>query len=262
MNPPTRIRDALDGGDVALGARTLTRSPAMIEVYGQLGLDFVWIDLEHGGPSGDDAGPIADYVRAAEAGGIEPLVRLPSGRGQVIRKVLDAGVRTVLIPRVETAEEVRAAVKAARFAYDGGPGERGSASGRAANWGAKPDDYAEHEDATTTVGVMVENEAAMANLEDILAVPELGFVFIGPGDLSVSMGHLLDTGHPDVQTAIERVRDSCLDAGVPVGRIANGVDKATAAAENGYRIVRLGGDVASVRQVVGDTVTGVREKVE
>jgi len=234
----------------------------MIEVYGRLGLDFVWIDLEHGGPSGDDAGPLGDYVRAAEAGGIEPMIRLPSGRGQVIRKALDAGVRTVLIPRVETAEEVRAAVKAARFSYDGGAGERGSASGRAANWGAKPDDYAEFEDATTTVGVMIENETAVANLDDILAVPELGFVFIGPGDLSISMGHPFDTGHPDVQAAIQEVRDACLDAGVPVGRIANGVEKATAAIEDGYRIVRLGGDMASVRQVVGDTLAGVRENVK
>jgi len=231
----------------------------MIEVYGALGLEFVWIDLEHGGPSGDDAGPLADYVRAAEAGDIEPLVRLPSGRGQVIRKALDAGVRTVLIPRVETAEEVRAAVKAARFTYDGGPGERGSASGRAANWGKKPEDYAEYEDATTTVGVMIENETAVGNLEDILSVPELGFVFIGPGDLSVSMGHPLETGHPDVQAAIESVRDACLEADVPVGRIANGTEKATAAVEDGYRVVRLGGDVASVRQVVGEAVSGVRE---
>ena len=262
MHPPTRIRDAVTAGEAALGARTLTRAPAMIELLGRLGLDFVWIDLEHGGPAADDAGAIADYVRAAEAGGIEPLVRLPSGEGQVIRKVLDAGVRTVLIPRVESAEEVRRAVKAARFVHDGAPGERGSASGRAANWGAKPADYAAHEDATTTVGVMMENTAAVDDLDDILAVPDLGFVFIGPGDLSVSMGHPLETGHPEVVGTIESVREACLDAGVPVGRIANGVEAGSAAVEAGYGIVRVGGDMAAARQVIGETLAGIRERTD
>lgn len=262
VNAPTRIRDALESGGVALGARTLTRSPAMIEALGRLGLDYVWIDLEHGGPSAGDATTIADYVRAAEAGGVEPLVRLPSGEGHVVRKVLDAGVRTVLIPRVETAAEVRAALKAARFVYDGEPGARGSASGRAADWGDKPPDYAGREDATTTVGVMIENRHAVADIDAILSVPELGFAFIGPGDLSVSLGHPLSTGHPHVVEAIDGVRAACLDAGVPVGRIADGVDDAIEAVESGYRVVRIGGDVAAARQVLGGRLDGVREGIE
>ena len=143
MNPPTHVRDALEVGEVALGARTSTYSPAAVEVFGGLGLDFVWIDLEHGGPSADDAGAIEALVRAAESAGVEPLVRLPTGEGYLVRSVLDAGVRTVLVPRVETAAEVREAVAAARFTQDGAPGTRGSASGRASDWGAKPGDYVE-----------------------------------------------------------------------------------------------------------------------
>ena len=262
MYAPTRIRDALDAGGVALGARTLTRSPAMIEAFGGLGLDFVWIDLEHGGPAAGDATAVAEYVRAAEASGVEPLVRLPSGEGHVVRKVLDAGVRTVLVPRVETAEGVRRAVRAARFVHDGEPGARGSASGRAADWGTKPPDYVEREDATTTVGVMIENRHAVADIDAILSVPELGFAFVGPGDLSVSLGHPLDTGHPDVAEAIETVRRAGLDAGVPVGRIANGVDAAVDAVESGYRIVRIGGDLGAARQLLGGRLDGVRERID
>lgn len=262
MNAPTRIRDALEGDGVALGARTLTRSPAMIETFGRLGLDYVWIDLEHGGPSVGDAGALADYVRAAEAGGIEPLVRVPSGEGHVVRKVLDAGVRTVLVPRVETAAEVRRAVAAARFAYDGGPGARGSASGRAADWGDAPPDYVETEDATTTVGVMIENRHAVDDIEAILSVPELGFAFVGPGDLSVSLGHPLETDHPDVVAAVETVRDACLDTGVPVGRIANGVVAAADAVAAGYRIVRIGGDLGAARQVLGGRLSALGERLD
>lgn len=234
----------------------------MIEAYGTLGLEFVWIDLEHGGPSVDDATAVAAIVRAAEAGGIEPLIRVPSGEGHVIRKVLDAGVRTVLVPRVETAEEVRDAVEAARFSYDGGAGERGSASGRAANWGEKPGDYVEREDATTTVGVMIENREAVENIDAICSVPELGFAFVGPGDLSVSLGYPLETGHPEVQATIETVRETCLAADVPIGRIANGVEAAEEAIEAGYSIVRIGGDVASARQVIGERAAGIRDRIE
>lgn len=255
----THIGPALAAGDVVIGVRSVARSPLHVEVFGGLGFDFVWVDFEHGGPSAMDAQVTEHLTRAADAAGTDLLVRVPGAEPHVIRKVLDAGVRTVLVPRVEGAGEVHRAVAASRFVYDGGAGGRGMASGRANVWGAESDGYVEREDAETTVGVMVETRAAVETIEDILAVPELGFCFIGPADLSVSLGHPGERDHPDVQDAIETVRVACLEAGVPVGRIRNGADAARDAIAAGDQLVRVGGEVSAAREVLGQRLGAIRE---
>lgn len=260
MTVPTRIADAYDAGRPAIGARCVTRTPALIQVYADLGFDFAWIDLEHAGVSPRDADAIGSLVWAAEAAGIELLVRLPSGEPDVIRKVLDAGVRTVLIPRVETAQEVRRAVEAARFRYGGESGERGIASSQTSRWGAALDEgYTAREDRETMVGVMIENRSAVDNLDAILSVPDLGFTFIGPADLSVSLGRPLETEHGDVTAAMAEIRDACVAAGVPVGRIVNDADGALDAVDAGYRLLRIGGEVEAARTILGERMNALRE---
>jgi 2-dehydro-3-deoxyglucarate aldolase len=248
--PPTR--ETLESGDVALGARVGTFAPEMIELYGDLGLDFAWLDFEHGGPSADDVQGMAAFVRAAATAEIDVLARLPSGDPPLVRRVLDAGVRTLLIPRVETVADVRPAVEAARFAFDGGVGDRGIGGERASEWGAFPDGYVDREDDAVLVGAMVENAAAVENLPEILSIPHLGFVFVGPADLSVSLGHPLETDHPEVRETIEEVRTTSLETDVPIGRIADDAADAATAVENGYSLLRIGGDVASARRVLGE----------
>ena len=185
---------ALDGGDVALGVLDNTYSPTLVEFYGELGVDFVWIDLEHGGPDPWDAASVEDLLRAAERTDVELLVRVPDSEPTLVRKALDLGARNVFLPRVDTAAEVRAAVKSARFRYDDGPGHRGLASPRARRWGLA-EDYVGTEDRETVVGATIETRAAVENVDEILDVPELGFVFIGPLDLSVSLGHPGEIDH-------------------------------------------------------------------
>lgn len=263
MTVPTRIADAFAADRPALGARCVSRSPALLRAYADLGFDFAWVDLEHAGFGPRDAEAIGNLVWPAEAAGIEVLLRLPSGEPNVVRKVLDAGIRTIIVPRVETAEEVQRAVQAARFTYQGAPGGRGVASSQASRWGADfGADYVGREDRETTVGVMIENRSAVDNLDEILAVPDLGFAFIGPADLSVSIGHPLETDHPDVTATIEDIRESCVEAGIPVGRIVNDADGALAAADDGYRLLRIGGEVDAVRSMLGDRLAAVREGID
>jgi 2-dehydro-3-deoxyglucarate aldolase len=114
---------ALDGETVALGLLDNTYSPTLVEFYGELGLDFVWIDLEHGGPDPWDGPTIENLLRAGERSGIEVLLRLPDTDPTLVRKALDLGVRNVFLPRVETAAEVEAAVRSARFRYEDRPGD-------------------------------------------------------------------------------------------------------------------------------------------
>jgi len=107
----------------------------MVEVYGELGLDFVWLDYEHG-ENPYDVSELEHLSRAAAQSGIELLVRVPEASSPLIHRPLDTGIRSILMPRVSTAREVRQAVEASRYAYDGDVGKRGFASSRSGDWGA------------------------------------------------------------------------------------------------------------------------------
>ncbi|WP_254273205.1 HpcH/HpaI aldolase family protein [Haloarcula marina] len=247
--PSNGIASTLSSGGVALGLLDNTYSPTIVEFCGDLGLDFVWLDLEHGGPDPWDAGELEALLRAGERTGIDLLVRLPDTDPTLVRKALDCGVRTVFLPRVETADEVRAAVEAARFRYDGGPGKRGLGAPRARRWGLA-DDYVETEDRETLVGTTIETAAAVENLDEILAVPELGFVFVGPLDLSVSLGHPGELDHPDVREAVETVRSAAVEAGVPVGGLGFGMDDVNQKVDDGYQLLHLGSTTGALQQSV------------
>ena len=255
MHPTNHTKDGLAGGDPVFGARANSFSPDLVEVYGGLGLDFAWIDLEHGGPSADDAERLEHLVRAATGAGVDLVVRLPSNDPPGVRKVLDTGVRTVIVPRVETAADVRRAARAAFYTYDGDPGERGVAHARGSSWGAALD--TDREDESVLVGAMVENRTAVENMDEILSVPGLGFAYLGPGDLGVSLGHPGESGHPEVREAIDAARDACVEAGVPVGVSVTSAEDARNALDAGYRLVRLGDEMEAVRKLVGDRLDAV-----
>jgi len=239
------------------GASVATYSPAAVEAFGALGLDFVWLDFEHGGPSPYDSTVFEELTRAAEVADIELFVRLPSGEPSLIRKVLDAGVRTVLIPRVETAGEVREAVAAAKFEIDGEPADRGIGVGRCSTWGHDFSDHAAAEDAETFVGVMIENETAVDNIDGILDVSGLGFAFLGPADLSVSVGHPMEKDHPEVEALVDRAETAIRESDVALAGIHNDPNTIREAVADGYRIVRMGGDLSGARQVLGERLAAL-----
>jgi 2-dehydro-3-deoxyglucarate aldolase len=243
------LRESLDGDDVALGVLESAYSPALVECYGELGVDFVWIDLEHAGPSPWDGERLEHLLRAADVGGTELLVRLPKPDPGLIRKALDAGVRNLFVSRIETAEETRRAVEAARFRYDGGPGKRGFANPRASRWGLA-DDYVDAEDEEIVVGVTIENETAVENLESILDVPELGFVFAGPLDLAVELGHPGEPTHEAVEERIETILETTLETDVALGGLGFGMDDVNEKAETGYDMLNLGSTTGALQATV------------
>jgi 2-dehydro-3-deoxyglucarate aldolase len=246
------IRQSIAAERPAVGTAVFTGSPALVETLGGLGVDFAWIDLEHGAGSPYDAEQLAHLARAADTVETELMVRIPKPEPAMVRKVLDTGVRNVLVPRVETAAEVAQAVEAGHFDYEGAVGDRGMALARANNWGLEMEGYPEREDDTVLVGAMIENETAIDNLDDILAVPELGFVFIGPADLSVSVGRPLETGSEAVQGRIERIVRRCTEADVPVAGIAPDAAAASSMAAEGYQILVVDSDIEAIQDRVRD----------
>ncbi|WP_436927241.1 HpcH/HpaI aldolase family protein [Halosimplex amylolyticum] len=249
------VKDRVEAGEVALGVLDNTYSPTLVEFYGELGVDFVWIDLEHGGPSPWDASALEELLRAAEGTGTEILARVPTTEPALVRKTLDAGVRNVFLSRVQDAEEVERVARAARFEYDGEPGDRGMASPRARRWGLA-EDYVETEDEEVFIGVTVENREAVDAVDDIVAVPELDFVFAGPLDLSVSLGHPGELDHEEVREGIERVRSTAVDADVALGGLGFGMDDVNEKAENGYQILHVGSTTGALKSAVTGWLDG------
>jgi len=193
-----------------------------------------------------DAANLESLTRAAEAGGTDLLVRIPKPDPATVRKTLDAGVRNVMVPRVETAAEVRQAVEAAHYRYDGGVGDRGLAGARSDGWG-EVEDYTRVEDESVLVGTTIENTRAVENIEDIMTVPDLGFVFIGFEDLSMSLGHPGEVDHPEVQRRAETIRESALEAGVPVARTCMEEGDPERLPEEGFQMLNLGSELGASR---------------
>ena len=213
---PNRMKEKILGGEPALGCSVMFPSPQVVEMLGYAGFDWVLIDCEHGsiGP-----GDVEVMAMAADAAGITPIARPRTNSASDIQAVMDRGVMGVQVPHMNTAEDARRAVAAVKF----GPGAaRGLAAGtRPDNWGlgAKMPDFAERANAQSLVCVQLEHAEALKNIDAILAVDGVDVFFIGPSDLSQSMGYPGNPKEPVVAKAIEdalaRIRSAGRVPGMP-----------------------------------------------
>jgi 4-hydroxy-2-oxoheptanedioate aldolase len=185
-------------------------SPQIVEMLGFAGFDWVLIDCEHGsiGP-----GDVELMAMACDAAGITPIARPKTNAASDIQGVMDRGVMGVQVPHVNTAEDARRAVAAVKF----GPGAaRGLAAGtRPDNWGlgVRMPDFARAANAQSLVCVQLEHEEAIRNVSEILKVDGIDVFFIGPSDLSQSMGFPGDPKAPPVAKAIEGTLTAIVAAG-------------------------------------------------
>jgi len=197
LNAKTKRR--LDAGDTVFGSFVKLDAPAIVELYGIAGFDFVILDAEHGCYT--HAG-IENMIRTCELMGMSSIIRTPDAGESNILHVLDSGASGIQVPSLRSAAEVREVIKKAKY----WPlGERGSARAcRAAAYGTVPD-YEQVANRDTLISVHVENKEMVQDIEALCEVEELDVVFIGPGDLSASLGHPGNASHPDVVAAIDRV---------------------------------------------------------
>ncbi|WP_247730733.1 HpcH/HpaI aldolase family protein [Halovivax limisalsi] len=258
--PRSRVLDALDGEEPVFGATVLTASPAMIEALASVELDYVWVDLEHAGPSPYDTEAIASLARAAEVADVDLLIRVPEASRTMINSVVDAGADVVLVPKVDSAEEARRAVRAARFEHDGEPGDRGAPLTRSSGWTTADADLPSRADRSVGVGVMLETAAAVDAASEILAVPGVAFGFVGPGDLSISAGRPLESDHPDVGPQLDRLERAAADVDAALGRIATDPAEIATAIGSGYRVFRIGVDTVAVASTVTDRLAEARSR--
>lgn len=172
--------------------------PYSAEVLATAGFDWLLIDAEHGP---NDVRTVLAQLQAVAPYPAHAVVRTNDHSASRIKQLLDAGVQTLLVPMVESAEQARDLVAATRYPPAGIRGV-GTALARAARWNAVTDYFA-YADAEMCVILQIESRAGLDALDDILAVEGVDAIFLGPADLAASMGHLGKTGHPEIRAAIE-----------------------------------------------------------
>lgn len=197
-----------DGGVVTIV--TAPQSPDVIEYFGQFGFDGAWIETEHGPVDFKD---IPDMTRACDIWGITSVVRVNQNVEGDIYRTLDVGAQAVVVPHVNTAEEARRVVHAAKF-YP--LGLRGNFTGRQ---GIGVQDYANKANDETMVIVLIEDVIALENLDEILEVDEIDVFFVATGDLAQTMGLLGRQQHPDVVAAAAKAHRQINDAGRASGAV-------------------------------------------
>lgn len=193
----------LAAGEPVFGCFVRYAEPSLAEYVAMLGWDFLVFDGEHGMLQ---PGDLEDLCRALELRGVTPIARVTTNQAHIILRFLDSGAHGVHVPWVNTPQAVEQAVRSVKY---GPRGERGLAGTRASEWGLREplDAYVERANRETMVIVHIETREAVEAIEAYVAIDGVDVLFLGPTDLSQSMGHPGRTDHPDVVAAMERVAE-------------------------------------------------------
>ena len=237
------FKKALLGATPQLGLWMSMGNAYSAEICAGAGFDWLLIDGEH---SPNDLRSILTQLQAVAPYGAHPIVRPPIGETWLIKQLLDIGAQTLLVPMVDTAEQARELVQAMRYPPHGIRGV-GSGFARASRFGGIPD-YLHRANDEVCLLVQVETQTGLQNLQAIAEVEGVDGVFIGPSDLSASLGHLGDTAHPEVLDAIHSAIDTIAQAGKAAGILAIQPDFAHDCLERGCRFVAVGADVGLLAQ--------------
>ena len=228
----------LRAGETVLGTFFNYPEPTLAEFIAMQGWDFLIFDGEHGSLQPRD---VEGLCRAAELRGVTPITRATTNQAHIILRFLDAGSHGVHVPWVNTAEGVESAVQAVKYWPRG---QRGLAGTRASEWGLTESlgDYTQRANRETMLIVHIETIQAVEVVEEYVAIDDVDVYFLGPTDLSHSLGHPGDASHPEVVEAMERVAAAVVPSDKALGIYAGNADFAAAWMERGARYIATGTD--------------------
>jgi 2-keto-3-deoxy-L-rhamnonate aldolase RhmA len=250
-NPVKRM---IKAGKKTAGAWAQLCSPIATEILGRGGFDWILVDMEH---APGDVLTLVSQFQALGGTGAVPIVRVPWNDLVWIKRILDAGAYGLMIPYVNTKDQAMAAVQACKYPPAGNRGIAGSP--RAAGYGRDTAGYLKRANDEIFVMLQVETPQAIDNLEEIAKVPGVDTLFIGPMDLSTSMGHFGNPAHPDVQAAIATVEAKAKKLGMPLGTISGSWEQAKALYDRGYQLITLMSDSVLLSKAGADTMAKFRE---
>ncbi|MEO8858360.1 MAG: aldolase/citrate lyase family protein [Burkholderiaceae bacterium] len=202
------------GAGYPVGTFAMAASPLVAEALGCIGFDWVVVDMEH---TPLDLDSLVRMLQAVAGTPMLPITRVPWNDTVMVKRLLDAGVQTVMFPFVQNADEARKAVAACKYAPQGVRGM--AAMSRGSRFGTVPDYFKVANDAISVV-VQIETPQALSQVDAIAAVEGVDSLFLGPGDLSGAMGHVGNLMHPEVVAAMAKAVGQAHAAGKPVGSVA------------------------------------------
>ncbi len=250
------LRAKMRSGERVYGTMTsVVRNPRWAPVFGRLGFDYVIVDTEH---SATGRSETADLAQAFLAAGVCPIQRVKDSEPHATVMALDAGFHGVLVPYCETAAEVRAVVNAARLRP-----LKGMLHERAVQSGEFPSDasrqYLEERNKDVVVIIGIESVPAIENLEAILDVGGIDAIFIGPNDLSISLGVPDDYAHQKFVAATERIISTSQARGIPAGGHWQTPDLVNYWQERGSRWILYSSDVRALTEGYRDSLNAFRQ---
>jgi len=240
----------LEKGIPVLGSFMKLTDPAVAEIFAHAGFDFVIIDMEHGPISPER---VEDMVRGCETSGVVPIIRVRDNDPTLISQALDLGGMAIQVPQIATGSAALRAVRAAKFAPEGDRGVCRYVRAAAYSHQSK-NVYFREANRTTAVIVQVEGEEGISNIAEILAVKGIDVVFIGPYDLSQSLGVPGDVEHPRVQAKMMEVVATARKAGLAVGTFVDDVQTAKKWLALGVQFIAYSVDVGIIHQAASQVV--------
>ncbi|MCL1808467.1 MAG: aldolase/citrate lyase family protein [Clostridiales bacterium] len=247
------LKTKLKQNDLIIGTWITIASTAVAEILCQAGFDWVAIDMEHSPISFAEA---QELIRTIDLCGKAPAVRVGENNEYQIKNVLDAGARAIVVPMVNSKEEAEAAVRAVKYPP---AGKRGVGLGRAQKYGFGFDEYRAWNERESVVVVQIEHIDAVRNLEGILEVEGIDATFVGPYDLSGSLGQPGNFHMPEFKQALAEYETLSKKHKMPMGYHVGSPDAklAESKAASGYRLLTVSSDAMFMGQKCRETLAGM-----
>ena len=231
----SNFRDGLRNGDVLIGTVITMPLPEIAEIMVEVGFDWLFVDTEHAPFNAKDALNILQT-----AGNRCPcVVRIPANHEVWIKKSLDIGADGIIAPQVNSAEEAERIVRLCKYPPEGA---RSVGIGRAHKYGLGFKDYVEKANDKVAVILQAENTNALKNISEIVRVPGIDAIFIGPYDLSASMGKMGNVTDADVRKAIATIAECGKNAGLSMGIFVDKAETAEAFIQQGFTLIAISTD--------------------
>jgi 2-keto-3-deoxy-L-rhamnonate aldolase RhmA len=247
-----RVLEKIRRGSIPLGTVINLRDPLVTEIAASAGLDFVWIDLEHSSMGNAE---VDGHIVAARGRAIAPFVRVPWNDPVRVKPILEMGPAAMIFPFVNSAEEARAAVAACRYPPEG---IRGFCPHRAIDFGAQPlEEYLDAARREPWVVVQIEDADAVAQIDEICAVPGVGSLLVGPFDLTMSLGKAGRMQDPEVVALLDRVGEAARRHDIPLGAFSLSGDEEGIAAW-----IRRGASWLALDMEYAHITRGVQRSIE
>jgi 2-keto-3-deoxy-L-rhamnonate aldolase RhmA len=240
-------------GHPPLGTWVMSASPIVAEAVGCAGFDWGVLDMEH---TPLDLMDVVHLLQATAGTPMLPVLRVPWNDTVMVKRVLDAGAKTLLFPFVQNADEARRAVAATRYPPEGVRGMAGMSRG--SRFGTVPD-YYRVANRSIAVIVQLETPAAMDQLEAIAAVEGVDAIFLGPADLSGAMGHVGNLTHPEVMAVMSQAVTRCHAVGKPVGTVGGTVEVVQQYRAAGFDYVAIASDLGLLMRAAQGAVGALKK---